>query len=111
MSLYKKYENGVNSYGGNMSEEEINSRFNVTEGNGKIAKDLIADGTIQPGDVIMWYNSGHTNAYAGNNTWYDTGRNFTGGYGSMEEYYFKTFGPLTITYYEDAPVWRILRIK
>ena len=66
MSLYKKYENGVNSYGGNMSEEEINSRFNVTEGNG---------------------------------------------YGSIEEYYFKTFGPLTITYYEDALVWRILRIK
>lgn len=111
MSLYKKYENGIDSFGGNMSEEQLKQRFEIIDGNARTGKDLIKNNILQPGDVAMWYHQGHTNMYAGNNLWYDYGRNFTGGYGSMEEYYFKTFGPIRITYYEDAQVWKILRAK
>ena len=111
MSLYKKYENGIDSFGGNMSEEQLKQRFEIIDGNARTGKELIKNNILQPGDVVMWYHQGHTNMYAGNNLWYDYGRNFTGGYGSMEEYYFKTFGPIRITYYEDAQVWKILRAK
>ena len=111
MSLYKKYSNGVDSYGGNMSEEQLEQAFIIIDGNGRYAKDLISDETLQAGDVVMYYHQGHTNMYAGNNLWYDMGRNFTGGYGSMEEYYFTTFGPIRIKYYENSQVWKILRAK
>ena len=73
--------------------------------------EIIDNGTLEPGDIVLWYNQGHTNAYAGNYLWYDMGRNYTGGYGTHDNYHYKTWGPIKIDYYESAVVWRILRIK
>lgn len=99
------------SIGGSMSEADIAEKFVIVEGNAKPAKELIKEGKIEPGDVILWYEGGHTNAYAGNNAWYDMGRNFVGGYGSKENYTFTTFGPIKIDFYMNAKVWRILKAK
>ncbi len=104
-------EGDKHAIGGSMSEADIAKKFKIVEGNGTKASTLINNGTIEPGDVILWYDSGHTNVYAGNNAWYDTGRNFTGGYGSMEDYTFTSFGPFKIDFYMDAKVWRILKAK
>jgi hypothetical protein len=110
--FYTISENGRHAIGGKMSESDIREKFDIVEVNGKAtAKDLIKNGSLEAGDVVLWYDHGHTNMYAGNNLWYDMGRNFTGGYGTMDEYYFKTFGPVRIKYYEEARVWRILKVK
>ncbi len=110
-SFYNTVIAGKHTYGGSMSESDINNYFIAIEGNGRQAKDLIASDELKPGDIVLWDDSKHTNLYAGNNLWYDTGRNFTGGYGSMEDYHFTSFGPFRITFYEDSTVWKILRLK
>lgn len=97
--------------GGSMSEADIAEKFTIVEGNGIKARELIKNGTIEAGDVILWYDNGHTNVYAGNNSWYDMGRNFTGGHGSMDDYSFTSFGPIEIDFYMNARVWRILKAK
>ena len=110
-SFYNTLVNGKHAYGGSMSESDINNTFEVIEGNSKKAKELIFSNIIKAGDIVLWDDSNHTNLYAGNNLWYDIGRNFTGGHGSMDDYHFTSFGPFRITFYEDSTVWRILRLK
>lgn len=46
--------------------------FTHINGN-KTVKTAISDGTLQPGDMVMYQNMGHTNIYAGNGKWYDAG--------------------------------------
>lgn len=38
------------------------------------ASELVSSGKLQPGDIVTWASYGHTNVYAGDNEWYDTGR-------------------------------------
>lgn len=41
---------------------------------------LLAEGKLLPGDICTWDGMGHTNVYAGNGLWYDTGRGGDGLY-------------------------------
>ncbi len=40
----------------------------------KSADQLFAENGLVPGDICIWGGIGHTNIYAGNKLWYDTGR-------------------------------------
>ena len=41
---------------------------------------LLAEGNLFPGDICTWHNMTHTNVYAGNGMWYDSGRSGDGAY-------------------------------
>ena len=108
--FYKTKANSI-KYIGN-ARTKMESKMEFISGNGKTAKSLINEGTLKAGDIVLWYNQQHTNVYAGNNKWYDAGRQ-TGinGSGSSSNYKFKTLGPVKISYYMNTGVWKILRIK
>ena len=81
------------------------------DGGFKSAKTLINNGTMQPGDIIFWGSLEHVSVYAGNKRWYDAGRVGPNGSGSMDNYKFKTFGPLKLPSAMKATVYKIGRIK
>jgi len=81
------------------------------DGGFKTAKTLINNGTMQPGDIIFWGSLEHVSVYAGNKKWYDAGRVGPNGSGSMDNYKFKTFGPLKLPSAMRATVYKIGRIK
>lgn len=90
----------------------MQNKMEYISGNGKSARTLINNGTLKAGDIVLWNNAQHTNVYAGNNKWYDAGRQSgINGSGTSDNYKFKTLGPVKISYYMDASVWKILRIK
>ena len=86
----------LNAYGGSMGEKEINNNFLIIDGEERQAKELISSSTLKAGDIVLWY---------------DTGHNFIGGHGTMDDYHFTSFGPFRITFYEDSTVWKILRLR
>lgn len=58
----------------------------------KTVGQLIKEGTLLPGDICSHANYRHTNVYAGNGTWYDSGRG--GDCTSVDgNYVFNSFGP------------------
>lgn len=64
----------------------------------KKEKTLVNSGELKPGDICCYCGSRpHTNVYAGNKKWYDTGpskKNRAPGY-SHSNHHFKTFGPIS----------------
>lgn len=94
------------------AKTKMKNKMEYISGNGKSARTLINNGTLKAGDIVLWNNAQHTNVYAGNNKWYDAGRQSgINGSGTSDNYKFKTLGPVKISYYMDASVWKILRIK
>ena len=108
---FYKHKTNTIKYSGD-AKTKLQSKMLYINGNGKTAKTLINNGTLKAGDIVLWYNQQHTNVYAGNNKWYDAGRQ-TGinGSGSSSNYKFNTLGPVKISYYMNGKVWKILRIK
>ncbi len=52
----------------------------------KSADQLFEENGLLPGDICIWRGIGHTNVYAGNKLWYDTGRSASdGGYMTIKE--------------------------
>ena len=107
--FYKPKSNTIRYIGS--SESGMKKHLQYINGNGKKASTLIKEGKLQKGDIVLWYNMQHTNAYAGNNKWYDAGRwSATGARGGSHR--FKTVGPVYISsLYNNGRVWRILRVK
>ncbi len=112
--FYKAYQNGENyiSYTSG-TEKKIKEKMQFIETDNKTAKQLIKDGTLKAGDIVLWYDHQHTNVYAGDNKWYDAGRRFDiNGSGTMNNFHFSTLGPFDIeSYWYGEGVWKILRIK
>lgn len=85
----------------------------------RTARSMIADGTLQPGDICCWHSMQHINVYAGGNLWYDAGRGGSGHWenfghldsGGWEDrtYVFDKWGPVS-TGYMDTQVDYIIRI-
>lgn len=73
----------------------------------KTVNQAIKDGTLQPGDIVTYYNPlQHTNIYAGNKKWYDSGHAYGGGSGEAP---FKTwFGD---TVYGGYKISHIIRLR
>ena len=52
----------------------IKAKCKVIHVNGKkTVNQCIKDGTLQPGDIVTYWNLQHTNVYAGDDHWYDAG--------------------------------------
>ena len=96
----------------NITEKELKEKLEYLDGKGKTAKSLIKSGDLIAGDIVLWSGAQHTNVYAGDNKWYDAGRQ--GGHnGSTKNgtFYFTTLGPVKLSSWENSTVWKILRIK
>lgn len=76
----------------------------------KTVSQAIKDGTLQAGDVVLYQNLTHTNAYAGNGTWYDGGRAYCNDRDTSHEgQEFVTWYGKTV--YDNQKISYILRIK
>lgn len=52
----------------------------------KTVKQLIAEGRLQPGDIVTYVDLQHTNIYAGDGKWYDAGHAYCSGSGEGAKY-------------------------
>ena len=78
------------------------------DGKGYKVKTLVKNGKLKAGDIVLWYGKQHTNAYAGNEKWFDGGR-WAATKGATG---FQTFGPVKIPALNSSwRVWKILRVK
>ena len=91
------------------SKAEANCRkyFDIIKVKTKTVKQCIADGTLQPGDIITYMTIVHTNAYYGNGKSYDTGHAYCDGTGEGAKYR-KWIGS---TPYQGYKIAYILRLK
>ena len=106
-SFYKTGSNGI-KYSSDSAKNRMEKNLKYINGHGKKAKTLIKNGTLKAGDIVLWQNIQHTNAYAGGKKWYDGGR-WSANKGKTG---FHTFGPVTIsTLNNNWKVWKILRVK
>ena len=106
--FYKPKSNTIRYIGS--SKSGMQKHLKYINGNGKKASTLIREGKLQKGDIVLWYNKQHTNAYAGNKKWYDAGR--WSATGAKNGHRFKTIGPVSIgDLNNNWRVWRILRFK
>lgn len=96
-------------YSSDKAKKRMEAKLTYINGKGKTAGSLIKNGKLQKGDIVLWQNVIHTNAYAGNNKWYDAGR--WAANGASGDLKFKTFGPVRISSLDHWRVWKILRIK
>lgn len=77
----------------------------------KTPNQLLAEGNLLPGDICTWVEYQHTNVYAGNGKWYDSGRNGSiGGY-QNGTFIFNSFGPAATVSMSGSTVGYIIRIK
>ena len=112
-TIYKAYNSNskVNSIQGSAASKITKSKkVKIIDCNAKTPKELEQAGKLKPGDIMLWYNKQHTNVYAGNKKFYDAGH--AGSNGCTSDYeYFKTWGPVKTSYYNNWQVWKIIRIK
>lgn len=54
-------------------EEIVKKAFDVIYIGNKTVKTAMSDGTLKPGDIVMYMDLNHTNLYAGNKRFYDAG--------------------------------------
>ena len=110
-SIYKAYSDGKNEIKGSGANKIQNSKkVKIINANAKTPKELEQEGRLKPGDIMLWYNVQHTNVYAGNKKFYDAGHAGSNGCTSSHEY-FKTWGPVKTSYYNNWKVWKIIRVK
>ena len=113
-TIYKAYDsdNGINSLKGSAASKiQKSKKVKIINFKGKKVKDLIQDGKLKAGDIILWNNVQHTNVYAGNKKFYDAGHSGSNGCTSSNEY-FKTWGPVKVNYlYNSYGVWKVIRVK
>lgn len=71
----------------------------------KTPNQLLAEGNLLPGDICTYVEYQHTNVYAGNGLWYDSGRgvNYSNGV-------FKSLGPAAAINMSGTTIGHIIRI-
>lgn len=74
----------------------------------KTPKQLLAEGNLLPGDICSWVEYQHTNVYAGDGLWYDSGRgvNYQSSTGT-----FTSFGPAAAVNMSGTTVGYIIRFR
>lgn len=70
----------------------------------KTPNQLLAEGNLLPGDICSHVAIQHTNVYAGNGMWYDSGRGGDGQFISNGDFIFNSFGPSRTGYSMDKEV-------
>lgn len=89
------------------AEKNCKKIFDIIPVKTKTVRQCIADGTLQPGDIVTYMSMSHTNMYLGNNQSYDAGHAFCNGSGEGAPY-LKWIGT---TPYKAYKVAFILRLK
>jgi hypothetical protein len=92
------------------AEKETRKHFDIIQTDKKkTVKQLIANGTIQPGDILTYVAMNHTNVYLGNNQSWDSGSgSYTTGHTGEGAVFKKWIGSLACGGYK---VGCILRLK
>ena len=76
----------------------------------KTPNQRLGQGNLLPGDICTWVEYQHTNVYAGDGLWYDSGRSgAVGGY-QNGTFVFKTFGPAATVNMSGTTVGYIIRL-
>lgn len=77
----------------------------------KTPNQLLAEGNLLPGDICTYVDYQHTNVYAGNGKFYDSGRN--GAIGSWQNgtFIFNSFGPAATVGMSNTTIGHIIRFK
>lgn len=89
-------------------EETLKENAYIIRIGNKTTKQLIKDQTLKRGDICIY--KGHTNAYAGDNKWFDAGRKYNiNGHGKRTDYTFTTLGP--VSGLKSNTVQYIIRLK
>ena len=113
-TIYKAYnkKSGVNSLQGSAASKiKKSNKVKIIDCDAKTPKQLEKEGKLKPGDIMLWYNVQHTNVYAGNKKFYDSGHAGVNGCTSDHEY-FETWGPFRkSSYYNSWKVWKVIRVK
>lgn len=76
----------------------------------KTPKQLLAEGNLLPGDICSWVEYQHTNVYAGNGLWYDSGRSGAVGSYQNDVFVFRNFGPAATVNMSKTTVGYIIRL-
>jgi len=109
-----KNRDGIQWYGhngfvwvGSKAKENALKYFDLITVGNKTVKQCIADGTLQPGDIVSYVDLGHTNVYLGNNMSFDAGHKncSTSGEGAKFTKWISSTG------YTGYKVAQILRLK
>ena len=92
------YINGQNKVS---NESKLLKYMTKIDGQGKTMKQLIKEGKLQEGDIVFWKNVVHTNVYAGNKKWYDSGSSATD---SKTRHYIKSklMNPRKVSYLNNG---------
>lgn len=77
----------------------------------KTPNQLLKEGNLLPGDICTYVNYQHTNVYAGNGLFYDSGR--SGAVGSYQggTFIFDSFGPAATVNMSGTKIGHIIRFK
>lgn len=77
----------------------------------KTPNQLLAEGNLLPGDICTYVEYQHTNVYAGDGKFYDSGRN--GSIGGYENgtFIFNSFGPAATVSMSNTTIGHIIRFK
>lgn len=77
----------------------------------KTPQQLLDEGNLKPGDICTYVDYRHTNVYAGDGRWYDSGRtSAVGGY-QGKTFVFNSFGPAASINMTGTTVSYIIRLK
>lgn len=76
----------------------------------KTPNQLLAEGNLLPGDICSYVSMQHTNVYAGNGLWYDSGRCGANGSYVNGQYIFDSFGPEDTISMSGTKIGHIIRI-
>lgn len=77
----------------------------------KTPQQLLDEGFLKPGDICTYVDYRHTNVYAGNGQWYDSGRSSAVGGYQDGTFVFSSFGPASTIDMQGATVSYIIRLK
>lgn len=79
----------------------------------KTPNQLLAEGNLLPGDICSYVRMQHTNVYAGDGMWYDSGRMGCNGYyrdDNSDVFEFTTLGPVPAINMDSEVIGTIVRI-
>lgn len=71
---------------GRGTKDAVSKSCHIIKIGNRTVKELIASGTLRPGDIVTYVNIQHTNIYAGDNSWYDAGHAYCTGFGEGAVY-------------------------
>lgn len=107
-SVYISGDNVINS------ESRLKEKMTKIPVGGKSMSELIKLNMLKEGDIIFWKNTTHTNVYAGNEMWYDSGSSATKKVNGVKRYKYDGLDkPRKVSYLNNGSqkIYAIFRFK